>query len=259
VTAAVYALIVTILACTLLGALILPAPSRAARNEADVHQSLLAAASFMTLITGVLALQDHTAASAFCGAIAWLLVMPCVWLVRGPGPAGEWWETDEDEDDDDGGSPRPHRPSAPPAPDDRLPGWRPSTPAAARPAWAAPRATATASAPAIAVVATATRVQQMLAAAQASEPVAPPVPATAVRAGAVVPALVPAPAPEAPVSAPAPETPCREPVAQRPRVRGDHPSIAYVQTQPDHAGRRRRASIQRGLLRRCRLLLWPAD
>jgi len=55
-------------------------------------------------------LPVHSAASE---ALAWLTVMPCLWMARAPLPA-EGYE-DEDEDDD-GGEPWPRWPGAPPSP-----------------------------------------------------------------------------------------------------------------------------------------------
>jgi hypothetical protein len=104
------------LVCVLLMAMVVPAPERAADNEADVHLQLLALGCLAIVLTGALALANRPTESIVFGAVAWLVVTPCVWLARAPQSATGWDELEED--DDDGGSPPPHSPSSPPAPDD---------------------------------------------------------------------------------------------------------------------------------------------
>lgn len=238
----VYTLVFTGLAVALLTAMIMPAPERVRANDAGVHLTLLAGGSLATVLTGLLALLDRPAGSAFCGAIAWLLVMPCVWLARAPRPAEEWG--DESEDDDDGGSPWPRRPSAPPAPDDRLPGLRPSGALSARAAWAPPRAIAPAATPTPAVASVGACFAQQ---AQTSE-----LHATGARTD-LQEELAVAEAASEPV-----DTHPRLRARARP-TRADHRSIVHVRlhARDAHAGRRRRASLRRRVLRCCRRWLWP--
>ncbi len=118
----VYAIVLTSLALALLAVMLLPAPSRPPAAEAGIQLGLLSLGCLTVIVMGTFALTDHHEESTICGAIAWLLVMPCVWLSRAPRPDGEW---EEDEDDGGGGSPSPQWPSDPPAPDDRLPGLQP--------------------------------------------------------------------------------------------------------------------------------------
>lgn len=122
-----YAIVFSGLVLVLVAALLIPAPARPPANEAGAHLALLGLGSAAAIVTGVLALADRPVPSAICGAGAWLLAMPCVWMARAPRPADGSWHAQEDDDDDDGGgSPWPSRPSAPPAADDRLGGLRPA-------------------------------------------------------------------------------------------------------------------------------------
>jgi pyruvate/2-oxoglutarate dehydrogenase complex dihydrolipoamide acyltransferase (E2) component len=130
-----HVLIFAALVFALLTAMVLPPPAEPADDRAEGPLVLLGAGCVAVIAMGVLALLGQPAQSAVCGAIAWLLVMPCVWLARAPRPAGGWG--DDAEDDDGGGSPPPHRPSAPPAPDDRPDGLRPAP--VTQVAWTAPR------------------------------------------------------------------------------------------------------------------------
>ena len=104
------------LVCVLLTAMVVPAPERAAENEADIHLQLLALGCLAIVLTGALALANRPTESIVFGAVAWLVVTPCVWLARAPQQAAGWDELEED--DDGGGSPPPHSPSSPPVPDD---------------------------------------------------------------------------------------------------------------------------------------------
>jgi hypothetical protein len=212
----VYALFL-FLTLALLLALLAPPPERQPVAEGGIHVTLLCAGCVATILTGSLALADLAAPAAVCGVAAWLLVMPCVWLARAP-RLDEGWEEEEDEDDG-GGSPLPFGPSAPPAPDDRPGGLRPVGLASGAARWA---------------------------------PAAP-------RSAVLVPAATAAPAACAPqppaehaVAEPAPRRLRRPP---RP-LRGDHRSIVHVRGGGAHAGRRRRASLRRRVLRTCRRMFW---
>ncbi|HUR84831.1 MAG TPA: hypothetical protein VMY78_05760 [Solirubrobacteraceae bacterium] len=124
------ALLATVAAVTV------PAPRRPVDAEAGVNLTLLGVGSLATIATGLLALGDLPVHSAVCGAIACLVVIPCLWLARAPlPPEGDGgWEAD---DDDGGGTPGPVWPSAPPAPDDGgLPSLAPPAMPVARPALA---------------------------------------------------------------------------------------------------------------------------
>jgi hypothetical protein len=105
----------------LLVALVIPAPERPPRHEAGLHLALLFVGAGLAILAGVLALAHLPVHSAACGALAWLPVMPCLWMARAPLPAqGPGYSEDEDEDDD-GGEPWPRWPGAPPSPQDRRP------------------------------------------------------------------------------------------------------------------------------------------
>jgi hypothetical protein len=226
VSADVSVLIFSGLALTLVAAMVLPAPARTVDGESAILVALLVAASLATVLTGAVALLDMPAQSAVCGVIAWLLVVQCMWLARSPGAQDEW---DEEEDDDDGGSPGPSWPSAPPAPDDGLPGLqRPEdVPAHAAPAPAHPLPAPAHSFPLVAA--------------------APSTPE------AVVAAVTAEPRPEVR------QAPHQRRLRRPPRrLRGDHRSIVHVREACEHTGRRRRASLRRRFLRSCRRLLWPA-
>ena len=253
-TGGTYALIFAGLAAALLIAVLAPPPARASDTDPGIPTGLLVAACAATLLMGAFALSAHHLEAVICGAAAWLIVVPCLWLAR----AGDGWE-DEDEDED-GGSPRPAAPFTPPAPDDRLPGLDPSGRAGAPGAWV--------TAPAIALTpATAT--------AEA------PLPAWAMRQGSpawaiaqraaeprfAVPAEdrdeAPPPAGEPvwePVARTAPAGEETDPPAQRragrsaPRVRGEHRSVEHVHVRVrTHPHRRpQRAGLPRRVLRTCR-------
>jgi hypothetical protein len=260
----VYALIFTGLALALLVATLIPAPRHPTEEQAGLGLALLTTGCAAALAMGVVALLALPVASAVLGAIAWLLVMPCVWLARAPHPLDEWGD---EEQDDDGGSPSPDLPSAPPAPDDRLPGQHPSAAPAARVAWTpapqatpviAPAARWTPAPQAMPVLATAARVRCLLAeqenerllAAQrvarilATAPPAPP----PVAAPAPPPVAAP-PADETPAIAaalPAAGLPLHRPAQPRlrpaPRVRSEHGSIADALAAVAHARTRRRTA-----------------
>jgi hypothetical protein len=247
----VYALIFIGLALALLVATLMPAPRHPTEEDAGLGLTLLAAGCVAALAMGVLALAALPVASAVLGAIAWLLVMPCIWLARGPRPLDEWG--DEEPEDDDGGSPSPDAPPAPPAPDDRLPGRQPAAAPAARATWTpAPQP-----AP---VMATAARVRQLLAeqeterrlAAQQTERLLAEQRVARVRAStppAAPPAASPAPpaaAPDVAVTLAAPGAPRHRPAPPRlrpaPRVRAEHGSIVDALAAAAHARTRRRAA-----------------
>lgn len=242
----VYALLFTALVTALGTALLIPAPAGPAADddddEARIQVALLGAGCAATVAMGILALAGRPAESTVCGAIAWLLVMPCVWLARAPRPAGEWG--DEEEDDDGGGSPPPHAPSAPPAPDDRLPGLQPPTVPAAPPARAAPQP-----AP---VMATAAKVQRLLAAQEAERLAAAREVERLLAAAALIALSQPEradagaepPTPAAPPPAPVHATQRRR-LSPAPRVRADHRSIVHVLAALAHADRRRRTTATR--------------
>lgn len=235
----VFGLIAVALLFTLLVAMLIPAPSRPVEDGAGVGLGLIVGGCLAALVMGVLALAGLTIASAVLGAVAWLLVMPCVWMARAPQASGGWYE--EEDDGDDGGSPSPDAPSAPPVPSDDLPGLRPTAPQPAAVAWTpAPRP-----AP---VIGLAARVQQMLAAEEAQRmlaaqevqrivasapPVAPPSPLVV---PAVAPVLAAAPAPR-----PAPGEPRMRSAG---RVRGDKGSVGHVLGAAAHARTRRRAAAR---------------
>jgi|GEM_PF-3303275 len=239
----VFGLIVVALLVTLLVAMLTPAPSQPVEDDARLGLGLIVGGCVAALAMGVLALAGLTSASAVMGAVAWLLVTPCVWMARAPRAAGGWYE--EEDDDDDGGSPAPDAPAAPPVPSDTLPGLWPTATQPASVTWTPPPQPAP-------VMALGARVQQMLAAQETARLVAaqeverilaaapPPVPS---------PVVIPAVAPIAePVLAPAiaplhePSTP---PARPAPRVRDDHHSIAHEVAAVTHARTRRRAALRR--------------
>ncbi len=241
----VFGLIAVALLFTLLVAMLIPAPSRPVEDGAGVGLGLIVGGCAAALVMGVLALAGLTIASAVLGAVAWLLVMPCVWMARAPQAAGGWYEEEEDDDGDDGGSPSPDAPAAPPVPSDDLPGLRPTATQPAAVTWTpAPRP--------VPVMGLAARVQQMLAAEEAQRMLAaqevqrivasaPPValpPAVAVPAVAPVvePALAAAPVPQ-----PEPGEPRTRPAA---RVREDTRPVGHVLGAAAHARTRRRAAAR---------------
>lgn len=218
----------------LLVAVLMPAPQQPAEDAAGLGLALLSAGCVAVLGMGVLALLALPLASVVLGAVAWLLVTPCIWLARAPQPPEDW--LDEDEQDDDGGSPTPDAPSAPPVPAGGPPGLRPvATPAAATTWVPAPQV-----AP---VVATAARVQRLLSqqqierlrAAEQVERVLAAAKPTLPEASDPAPVVAPEP-----VSLHRPEQPLLRPVA---RLRGEHGPIADV---PDavHVRNRRGAPVR---------------
>lgn len=241
----VYAVVLTSLALALLAVMLIPAPSRPPAAEAGIQLALLSLGCLTVIVMGALALTDHHQESTICGAIAWLLVLPCVWLSRAPRPDGEW---DEDEDDGGDGSPSPQWPSDPPAPDDRLPGLQPPMMPPARTVLAP----VPAAAPRVPVVATAVKVQRLLAAQEAARVRA----ANEVQALlAVRAALPPAQAAATPTADPPPASAppsiplhaVRPRLRPAPRARAEHGSIVHVPAAETH-GRtpRRRATARRG-------------
>jgi len=238
----VYALIFIGLALALLVATLIPAPQYPTEEEAGLGLTLLATGCVAALAMGVLALTALPVASAVLGAIAWLVAMPCIWLARAPRPADDWGG---EEDDDDGGSPSPDMPSAPPAPDDCLPGLPPAAARAARVTWTpAPQP-----AP---VMATAARVRALLDEQEAARLRAQQETERLLAArelDRVLATATPQPAAPAPLAAtpPAmPGTPLHKPAPPRlrpaPRVRAEHPSAAPVPAAAAHARARRRAA-----------------
>ncbi len=99
----------------MVAAISVPAPRQTVDAEAGVNLTLLGVGSLMTILTGVLALANLPVHSAVCGALACLIVIPCLWLARAPLPPQD---VEEGDDDDGGGTPGPQWPSAPSAPDD---------------------------------------------------------------------------------------------------------------------------------------------
>ena len=244
----VYAIVLASLALALLAVMLLPAPSRPPAAEAGIQLALLSLGCLTVIVMGAFALTDHHEESTICGAIAWLLVLPCVWLSRAPRPDGEW---DEDEDDD-GGSPSPQWPSDPPAPDDRLPGLQPPMTAPARTVLPP----VPAAAPPVPVVATAVKVQRLLAAQEAAR----------VRAANEVRLLLAARAALRPAQAAAAPTADPPPVGEprpipvhavrprlrpAPRARVEQGSIVHVPAAESHdSAPRRRAPRRRATARR---------
>lgn len=235
----VFGLIAVALLLTLLVAMLIPAPSRPVEDGAGVGLGLIVAGCVAALVMGVLALAGLTIASAVLGAVAWLLVMPCVWMARAPQAPGGWYE---EEEDDDGGSPSPDAPAAPPLPSDDLPGRQPTATGPAAVTWTP--------APRPAVTGLAARVQQMLAGADAERRLAaqeverilasaPPV-ALAAPLAAPAAATVGEPVPAATtLPPPAPGEPRTRPPA---RVRDDTRSVGHVLVAAAHARTRRRAA-----------------
>lgn len=232
----VYAIVLTALGLALLTVMVIPAPSRPPAAEAGIQLALLSAGCITVIVMGAFALTDHHEQSTICGAIAWLLVMPCVWLSRAPRPYEEW---EEDEDDGGGGSPSPQWPSDPPAPDDRLPGLQPPLTAPAR----AALAPVPAAAPRVPVVATAVKVQRLLAA-QAAERVraADEVRALLAAQAAAPPAADPPPAGE---PRPVPLHAMQPRVHPAPRARAEHGSIEHVTAAEPHGRAPRRSATAR--------------
>jgi hypothetical protein len=246
-----YALILTALALALLTVMLIPAPARPPDREAGIQLALLSAGCVTVIVMGAFALTYHHQECAICGAIAWLLVMPCVWLSRAPRPYGEW-----DEDEDDGGeSPSPQWPSDPTAPDDRLPGLQPPMmpPArAARPAFAPPPVPvmAMAAPPPVPVMATAVRVQRLLAAQKAERVHAANEVQWLLAATAALPlaqAVAAAAADPPPVSEPQriPVHAMQSRLHPTPRRRAEHRSIVHLLAVAAHGPTRRRATARR--------------
>lgn len=242
----VFGLIAAALLFTLLVAMIVPAPSHPVEDDAGVGLGLIVGGCVAALAMGVLALAGLTIASAVLGAVAWVLVMPCVWMARAPQPSGGSYDGEED-DDDGGGSPSPDAPAAPPVPSDTLPGLQPTATQPAPVTWTP--APAPQAAP---VLGLAARVQQMLAAeesqrlraaqdVQRSLASAPPV---ALPPPVVVPAVAPVVEPVlAPATVPEPVT--DEPRTRpAPRVRDTHHSVGHVLAAAAHTRTRRRAGAK---------------
>lgn len=228
-----YATIAALLCSVLLIALIIPAPTRPPRHEASVQLTLLGLGAALAILAGVYALAQLPVHSAGSGALAWLIVMPCLWLARAPRPAEGYGYENEEEDDDDGGEPEPHWPGAPPFPGGSCPERARAGLAGAGMAWARPtgRPLTQAHLPQHAI---------------ASHP-------------AVASAVVEAdPAPASILASAEPAAAARR-LKPRPRpARADHRSIVHVRTPAPHSGRRRRASLRRRVLNRCRTWLWVA-
>lgn len=241
-----YALIFSGLAVALLVAMLAPAPARPHDSEPDVPTGLLTVACLATLLMGSLALSDHHLAAVICGAVAWLVVVPCLWLARAP----DGWD-DEDEDDD-GGSPRPASPFTPPAPDDRPPGLDPAGRAGAQGAWVATPAAAFTPATAEAPLPAWAMRQDNPAWAVAAEPQF--VAATGDLYADLPlsdPTWEPAPAsgPDCPEADVPPGRRIRRAVL---RVRGEHRSVAHLRAGAHPRHRPRRAGLPHRVLRACR-------
>lgn len=241
-----FGLIAVALLFTLLVAMLVPAPFQPIEDDAGLGLGLIVAGCVAALVMGVLALAGLTIASAVLGAVAWVLVMPCVWMARAPQPDGGWYDEEED-DDDGGGSPSPDAPAAPPLPSDSLPGLQPS---ATRPA---PVTWTPAPQPAP-VMGLAARVEQMLAAEEAQRLLAAQevqrILASAPPVALPPPVVVPADGPVVePVLAPATVQP---PEADEPRtrsasrVRDTHHSVGHVLAATAHTRTRRRAAARDG-------------
>lgn len=231
----VYLLVSLGLALGLLIAATIPAPSRPAEEQPAVGLALIVVGSLTALAMGIVGLLGHAVAAIVLGAIAWVVVTPCIWLARAPQPLDDG-PYEEDEDDDDG-SPSPQAPSAPPAPDDPLPGLQPPVAAPARSAWTpAPQAEP--------VLATAARVQRLLAAQEAERLLAAQEVERLLAASARIPLpeipTAPAPAPAAPAPL---HTPAWPRLAPPPRVRADHRSVAHMFAAVAHAHTRRAAAV----------------
>jgi hypothetical protein len=225
------------LVCVLLTAMVVPAPERAAENEADIHLQLLALGCLAIVLTGALALANRPTESIVFGAVAWLVVTPCVWLARAPQQAAGWDELEED--DDGGGSPPPHSPSSPPVPDDvRADGAGGAAPTA-RGRWAAAPAltpamvSAELALPAWALAAPTT---------SATRAWMPPAPTPAT--GDVPTGWAP-PAPALPAAAaPATSVAAAHGPRARRRLRGEHSELLGAGAADRHAcGRRRRRTL----------------
>lgn len=228
-----YALIFVGLAVALLVATLMPAPEQATEDDADVGLALLAAGCVAALVMGVLAILGLPVATAAVGAVAWLLVMPCIWLARAPQPLDDG---PYEEDEDDGGSPPPHAPPAPPVPDDRLPGLQPPLATPARGAWTPGPQPAP-------VLPTAARTQRLLAAQEAERLRAALEVERLLAAAAQLPLPEIPAAPAPPPATPAPlHTPEWPRLAPPPRVRADHRSIAHAFAAVAHAHTRRRTA-----------------
>lgn len=236
-TVSVYVLVGAGLALALLVASLIPPPTRPAEDGAGLGSGLLVAGCITALVMGILALLGLPVATAALGAVAWLLVMPCVWLARTPRPLEDGWHHETDEDDDDGGSPRPSGPYAPPATGEQRAGAQAPVTALAPGPWMPARRP-------VPVMATAEKVQQMLAAQDAQRLLAAQEVERVLAAAAQLPLPeVPAP-PEPEPAGPlhSPEWPRLQPA---PRVRADHRSIAHALVAVAHAHTRRRAAQRR--------------
>lgn len=234
-----YALIFVGLALALLVASLIPAPRHPAEEDAGVGLALLSAGCVAALVMGLLAILGLPVATAAVGAVAWLLVMPCIWLARAPQPYDDGWYEQDEEGDDGGGPAPPH--AAPPAPDDRLPGLQPHVAAPGR----AARAPAPQPAP---VLATAARTQHLLAEREAERLLAAQEVQRALAAAAPTPLPhVPAPPAPAPVAPePVADAPLHTPqwpaVAPPQRVRADDGSVPHILATFAHARTRRQAA-----------------
>jgi hypothetical protein len=270
-----YATLGALLCSALLIALIIPAPTRAPRHEVGLHLTLLGLGAALAILAGVYALAQLPVHSAGSGALAWLIVMPCLWLARGPRPA-EGYGYEDEEEDDDGGELGPRWPGAPPFPGDNRPERARAGLAGARVAWARPmgRPSAQAHLPQHAI---ASRPASTVAEASAvAAPSAPASTGSAIPASDPTPASIalaasiPAPASDSalasiptlastPVSAKPAAANRQRRLKPRPRAaRADHRSIVHVRAAAPHIGRRRRASLRRRVLNRCRTWLWVA-
>ena len=234
-TVSVYLLVGAGLALALLVATLIPPPTRPAEDGAGLGSGLLTAGCITAVVMGILALLGLPVATAALGAVAWLLVMPCVWLARAPRPLEDGWHYETDEDDDDGGgSPRPSGPYAPPASGEQHVGAQAPITALAPGPWMPARRPAP-------VMATAEKVQQMLAAQEAQRLLA------AQEVERVLAAAAQIPLPEGPAAPePEPAGPLHSPQWPRlqpaPRVRADHRSSGHAFAAVAHAHTRRRAA-----------------
>jgi hypothetical protein len=231
-----YAVLAGFLFSVLLIALVIPAPERPPRHEAGLHLTLLFVGAGLAILAGVLALAHLPVHSAASGALAWFTVMPCVWMARAPLPAEGYGYYEEEDEDDDGGEPWPRWPGAPPSPQDRRPELAPSGLAGAV-AWARPAAHPSPAA----------HLPQHVIARQEPAPCAAAAPA-AMAASALA---------SSATEQPAVVQPRR--LKPRPRdTRADHRSIVHIRAAEEPCtGRRRRASLPRRVLTRCRMWLWP--
>lgn len=229
-----YALIFVGLAVALLVATLIPAPERPTEDAAGIGLALLAAGCVAALAMGVPAILGLPVATAAVGAVAWLLVMPCIWLARAPQPLDDGpYEEDED---DGGGSLPPHAPPAPPVPDDRLPGTQPPLATPVHGAWTPARQPAP-------VLATAVRTQRLLAAQEAERLRAALEVERLLAAAAQLPLPEVPAVPAAPPATPAPlHTPEWPRLAPPPRVRADHGALAHAFAAVAHARTRRPAA-----------------